>query len=390
MYPRASQVNAELAVRDVLMRFSLARGLPEIGTVRAVDHMDDGTPIALAVTIDRRTGSALFDFSGTGAEVFGNTNAPRAVTYSAVIYCLRCFVGRDVPLNQGCLAPVTIHIPDGTLLAPSDAAAIVGGNVLTSQRITDVILRAFGACAASQGDMNNLTFGDATVGYYETICGGAGAGPHWHGRSGVHTGMTNTRITDVEVLERRYPVILRRFALRAGSGGAGAFCGGLGVVREIEFRRPLVVSILSERRAFRPYGLAGGLPGAVGRNTLFRVGRGPVSLGGKSSVAVAPGDRLRVETPGGGGYGPPAGLPSEESLALVVCQAASQDEEYFAAVRAAAAAGIAAAPESQEGRCTLAEHALPLAAVPAVAANPAADLAARGSLGMYKELQESA
>jgi 5-oxoprolinase (ATP-hydrolysing) len=135
------------------------------------------SPTALAVTIDRRSGSAIFDFSGTGAEVFANTNAPRAVTYSAVIYCLRCFVGRDVPLNQGCLAPVEICIPDGTLLSPSPTAAVVGGNVLTSQRVTDVILRAFGAAAASQGCMNNLTFGDASVGYYETICGGAGAGP---------------------------------------------------------------------------------------------------------------------------------------------------------------------------------------------------------------------
>ena len=209
-------MNAELAVRDVLVQFSLSRGLPEVGTVRAVDYMDDGSPIALAVTIDRRTGSAVFDFSGTGVEVYGNTNAPRAVTFSAVIYCLRCFVGRDVPLNQGCLTPVEIRIPEGTLLHPSSGAAVVGGNVLTSQRVTDVILRAFGAAAASQGDMNNLTFGDATSGYYETICGGAGAGPSWHGRSGVHTGMTNTRITDPEILERRYPVILRRFTLRPG------------------------------------------------------------------------------------------------------------------------------------------------------------------------------
>ena len=169
-------------------------------------------------------------------EVHGNLNAPPAVTYSAVIYALRCLVREDIPLNQGCLAPVTFVIPPGCLLRPSAAAAVVGGNVLTSQRVTDVVLRAFGAAAASQGCMNNTTFGDAGLGYYETVAGGAGAGPGWHGRAGVHTHMTNTRITDPEILERRYPVVLRHFSLRPGSGGAGAFRGGDGVVREIEAR----------------------------------------------------------------------------------------------------------------------------------------------------------
>ena len=184
--------NAEHAVRALLCNFSLARGLPVVGSVHARDYMDDGTPIELTVTIDRNSRSAVFDFTGTGPQVYANTNAPRAVTYSAIIYCLRCLVGSDVPLNQGVLGPVRIVIPEGSLLHPSPEAAVVGGNVLTSQRVVDVVLRAFQACAASQGCMNNLTFGSSAPGsaFYETICGGAGAGPDWHGRSGVHTHMT--------------------------------------------------------------------------------------------------------------------------------------------------------------------------------------------------------
>ena len=154
---------------------------------------DDGSRIQLALTIDRRNGSATFDFTGTSAEVYSNTNAPLAVTYSAIIYSLRALVKRDIPLNQGCLTPITIIVPKGCFLRPSADAAVVGGNVLTSQRVTDVVLRAFAACAASQGCMNNLTFGDESFGYYETIAGGAGGGPTWDGQSGVHTHMTNVR-----------------------------------------------------------------------------------------------------------------------------------------------------------------------------------------------------
>ncbi|KAJ3396516.1 hypothetical protein HDV05_003158, partial [Chytridiales sp. JEL 0842] len=245
--------NAELAVRNLLKDFYKSKG-PQL---EASDRMDDGTQIRLTIHINGSNGSATFDFSGTGPEVYSNTNAPKSVTYSAIIYCLRCLVGLDMPLNQGALAPVSIHIPDGSLLSPSENAAVVGGNVLTSQRLCDVILKAFGACAASQGCCNNFTFGKGGVGgfgYYETIAGGSGAGPNWDGRSGVHTHMTNTRITDPEILERRYPVILRQYGLRAGSGGDGLFRGGDGVVREIEFLETLNVSILSERRVFQPYG----------------------------------------------------------------------------------------------------------------------------------------
>lgn len=208
--------------------------------------------------------------------------------------------------------------------------------------------------------------------------------------------MTNTRITDPEILERRYPVLLRRFALRPGSGGAGAFTGGLGVVRELEFRRPLVVSILSERRAFRPYGLAGGFPGARGRNTLLRAGGGgPISLGGKSSVAVSPHDRLRIETPGGGGYGTPPGLSEEEARARVFCEAAAQEEDYVAAVAAATASGDRSMqPPGAAGsaaRLTSAPPAASGSALPVpVPSNGSDGLAFRGSLGLYKEVQESA
>lgn len=299
------QKAAEAAVREMLCAFSEAAGLPEVGTVEAEDRMDDGAVIKLAVTVDRRTGDAIFDFAGTSPQVRGNCNAPPAVTRSAVIYAMRALVSRDIPLNHGCMAPVDVRIPAGSLLAPSPEAAVVGGNVLTSQRVTDVVLSAFRAAAASQGCMNNFTFGDPGLGYYETVAGGSGAGPGWNGRSGVHTHMTNTRITDPEVFERTYPVVLRAFQLRPGTGGKGRYSGGDGVVRDVEFLRPLTASILSERRALAPPGLLGGGPGERGRNLWVRKDGSVVSLGGKASVLVAGGDRIRLETPGAGAYGPP-------------------------------------------------------------------------------------
>ncbi|KAI9220772.1 Hydantoinase B/oxoprolinase-domain-containing protein [Blastocladiella britannica] len=306
---------ADAAVRD-LLRATVTR----LGTTRlhAIDAMDDGSPIELTVDIDVAKGSAKFDFSGTGPEVFGNFNAPQSVSHSATIYCLRSMLASDIPLNHGCLNPIDICIPPGSLLAPSEDAAVVGGNVLTSQRLVDVILKAFQFCAASQGDMNNFTFGvspsspeaDDGWGYYETIAGGAGAGPSWHGRSGVHTHMTNTRITDPEILERRYPVILHQFSLRSDSGGAGQYRGGDGVVRDMEFLVPMEVSIMSERRTLRPYGMAGGSPGAPGLNLLLKRSSAAsggeyrtMNLGGKNAVWVSVGDRVVIHTPGGGGYG---------------------------------------------------------------------------------------
>ncbi|KAK9478985.1 Hydantoinase B/oxoprolinase-domain-containing protein [Lipomyces japonicus] len=318
-YMIAIQENAELSVRNLLKQVSHRF---DGKLLQATDYMDDGSPISLTININGDDGTAVFDFAGTGPEVYGNTNAPEAVTYSAIIYCLRCLITDDIPLNQGCLRPVEVRIPKGSFLSPSGSAAVVGGNVLTSQRVTDVIFKAFQACAASQGDCNNLTFGIGGKdehtgeqvrgwGYYETIAGGSGAGPNWHGTSGVHTHMTNTRITDAEIFERRYPVLLREFSIRPGSGGAGQFVGGDGVIRDIEFRVPVQCSILSERRVYHPYGLAGGQDASCGLNVWVRQvddGQGHkserrVNLGGKNTAVMKAGDRVVIHTPGGGGYG---------------------------------------------------------------------------------------
>ena len=301
------QQNASDCVRDMLKEISKdAKQRTGSSVLEATEFMDDGSPIALTVTIDEDHGTAVFDFTGTGHQVYGNCNAPRAITLSAIIYCLRAMVGFDIPLNQGCLAPIKIIVPENTILNPSEDAAVVGGNVLTSQRIVDTILKAFGVCAASQGCMNNITVGDETWGYYETVGGGSGAGPTWHGTSGVHTHMTNTRITDLEILEQRYPIILEKFSLRTdASGGIGYFNGGEGVTRELLFRKPLTLSVLTERRVLKPYGLQGGMPGKVGLNLLKLANGNVMNLGGKTAVDVKAGDCFSMKTPGGGGFGLP-------------------------------------------------------------------------------------
>lgn len=299
------RTNAEIAVNNLLKSMHLKYG----PTLKAVEYMDNGSPINLTIVINPECGTAVFDFEGTGSEVYGNINAPTSVTYSAIIYCLRCLINLDMPLNQGALNPITIAIPSGCFLNPSEEAAVVGGNVLTSQRLCDVIFKAFKSCAASQGCCNNFTFGRGGVdgwGYYETIGGGAGAGPTWNGRSGVHTHMTNTRITDPEILERRYPVLLHEFSLRRNSGGKGEFQGGEGLVRELEFLESIDISMLSERRVRAPYGMNGGEDGQMGKNILRRkVGDGyrNIDFGGKNSAKVKIGDRFRIETPGGGAWG---------------------------------------------------------------------------------------
>ncbi|KAJ1964190.1 hypothetical protein IWQ62_003003 [Dispira parvispora] len=349
-YMRYIQTNAELSIRQ-LLRATWERfgGAP----LQAVDYLDTGARIQLTVTIDPDTQSAVFDFTGTSPQCYSNLNAPPSVTHSAVIYCLRCMVDSDIPLNQGCLNPIQIIIPQGSLLNPSPTAAVVGGNVQTSQRVVDVVFKAFEACAASQGDMNNLTFGigkdmlneldsSESWGYYETIAGGSGAGPTWAGTGGVHTHMTNTRITDPEIMERRYPVILRQFALRSNSGGEGLHPGGDGVIREIEFLKPIQVSILSERRVLQPYGLQGGEPGMRGENIWLRrkiassdqdsntarsyalahpatlnarqKDYSVLSLGGKNTCTMGKGDRLLVCTPGGGGWGLSSASNKDSSL----------------------------------------------------------------------------
>jgi 5-oxoprolinase (ATP-hydrolysing) len=304
-YMNFIQENAANSVMEMLSEISIKQQMKEVDDLYYEDFMDDGSKVALKLTIDRKERKAVFDFEGTGPEILGNTNAPKAIVNSAIIYCLRCLVNSDIPLNQGCLLPVTIKVPEKCFLNPSSGAAVVGGNVLTSQRLTDVVLKAFRACADSQGCMNNLTFGTSNWGYYETVCGGSGAGPTWHGKSGVHTHMTNTRITDPEVLEKRYPVILREFGLRTNTGGKGKFQGGDGVVREIEFLEDINVNILSERRVFKPEGMNGGKNAERGTNlVIYKDGR-VVSLGSKNSVNLVKGDRFRLLSPGGGGYGAP-------------------------------------------------------------------------------------
>ena len=282
---------AELTARAI-------SGLPD-GEHRFEDCLDDGSRIVVRVTVD---GDAMdIDFTGTDAAVDSNLNAPRAVTMAAVLYVLRVLVAKPIPLNSGCLRPVTLRIPEQSLLSPEPYRAVAAGNVETSQRIVDVLLGALGLAAASQGTMNNITFGDEHIAYYETLGGGSGATASHPGASGVHTHMTNSKCTDPEILETRFPIRVRRFSLRPGSGGQGAQPGGDGLVRELEFLAPMRVSVVSERRINAPYGMRGGGPGAPGMNLL-----NGKPLQHRATVEVAPGDVLRVETPGGGAWGDPA------------------------------------------------------------------------------------
>ncbi|MEZ4323750.1 MAG: hydantoinase B/oxoprolinase family protein [Polyangiales bacterium] len=283
------QDDAEASVAEAIAR------IPD-GEHHFEDALDDGTPVRVCARVSGQRLS--LDFAGTGPARANNLNAPRAVTRAAVMYVLRALVSREVPLNAGCVRAVELSLPPGCLLDPPAESAVAGGNVETSQRVVDVLLGALGRVAASQGTMNNLTLGDEHFGYYETIGGGAGASALHPGAPGVHTHMTNSRITDAELLEARYPVRVRTFGLRAGSGGAGRQRGGDGLVREFEFLAPLHVSLLSERRTRAPFGLAGGHPGARGANWL-----NARPMDGKFAVRVGPGDVLRIETPGGGGYG---------------------------------------------------------------------------------------
>jgi 5-oxoprolinase (ATP-hydrolysing) len=300
---------AEVLLRRALDR--LGRERPP-GPWRAEERLDDGSPIRVAVEITGRGegAGARIDFSGSGPVHPGNLNATPAVVRSAVLYVLRLLVGEPLPLNEGLARPVELAVPPGLLDPPfpddpSRCPAVVGGNVETSQRIVDTLLKALGLAACSQGTMNNVLFGDGRFAYYETVCGGCGAGPGFAGASAVHSHMTNTRATDPELLELRYPVRLERFAVRRGSGGVGRWRGGDGVVREVVFLAPLSLSLLTQHRREGPYGAAGGGPGLPGRQRLLRAGGEEEELAAVDAREVAAGDRLVLETPGGGGWGAP-------------------------------------------------------------------------------------
>jgi 5-oxoprolinase (ATP-hydrolysing) len=279
------------------------------GVHRGRQLLDDGSPLVATFTIEGDR--AILDFDGSADVHPGNLNATPAIVHSVTIYVMRLLLDVELPLNEGLLEPIEIRIPHGSILDPlyvddpKACPAVVGGNVETSQRLVDTLIEALQLAGCSQGTMNNLSFGDDSFGYYETVAGGSGAGEGFDGTAGVHTHMTNTRITDPEVLEHRYPVRLRRFAVREDSGGAGRWRGGDGLVREIEFLAPLELSILSQHRRSSPFGMAGGEDGAVGRQVVIRAGGGMHEIDGISGCEVDTGDRLVLETPGGGGYGKP-------------------------------------------------------------------------------------
>lgn len=275
----------------------------------ALEYLDDGSPIR--VRIDAARERTVIDFAGSAPVHAGSLNATAAIVRSAVMYVLRLLIDEPLPLNEGLLDPIDLRIPEGMLNPrfhhdPSHCPAVAGGNVETSQRTVDTLLKALGVSACSQGTMNNVIFGNAAFGYYETVCGGAGAGPGHAGASAVHTHMTNTRITDPELLELRYPVRLERFAIRRGSGGAGRFRGGDGVIRELAFLAPCSLTLLTQHRTAGPYGAAGGMPGAPGRQRIISATGAERVLDPASALDVTPGDRLVLETPGGGGWGVPA------------------------------------------------------------------------------------
>ncbi|HEV8240857.1 MAG TPA: hydantoinase B/oxoprolinase family protein [Thermoanaerobaculia bacterium] len=278
------------------------------GRREAEQRLDDGARLCVAFEVNGDR--VRIDFTGSARVHPGNLNATPAVVRAVVLYVLRLLVAEPLPLNEGLLEPVELVVPEGMLNPrfpddPSQAPAVVGGNVETSQRLADTLVRALDLAACSQGTMNNVLFGNESFGYYETVCGGTGAGPGFAGASAVHSHMTNTRITDPEVLEHRFPVRLERFAVRRGSGGAGAFRGGDGAVRELTFLAPVALSVVTQHRVEAPFGAAGGGDGARGRQRLLRNSGVVENLGSVDGREVEAGDRLLLETPGGGGWGMP-------------------------------------------------------------------------------------
>ncbi|KAI8234038.1 hypothetical protein K4K54_009294 [Colletotrichum sp. SAR 10_86] len=322
-YMTKIQENAEVSVRKYLLSAYKKFGSKPL---KAVDYLDNGSRMQVSITIDE-AGFGTFDFTGTSCEMLSNMNAPPAITYSALIYTLRLLIGSDIPLNQGCLTPTKVIIPKNTFLNPGPTSAVCCGNTLTSQRLVDLLLKAFRAASGSQGCMNCFGFFGNSLdpaaspdsmtnnsegfgfGYGETICGGEGAGPTWNGASAVQIHMTNTRTTDIEIIEKRYPVLIREFSIRQGSGGRGKFMGGCGIVRDFECRAPLTYGIISERRVHQPYGMMGGENGESGANYWVQKtedgGERWISIGPRGQVDMKTGDRCVIHTPGGGGWGIP-------------------------------------------------------------------------------------
>jgi 5-oxoprolinase (ATP-hydrolysing) len=295
-YMHHVQKNAEESVRQVI---------DVLQDGQFTYPLDNGAEIRVQITIDAPNRSAHIDFTGTSPQQPTNFNAPLAVTKAAVLYVFRTLVDRPIPLNAGCMTPLHLTIPEGSLLNPRYPAAVVAGNVETSQAIANCLYGALGVMAASQGTMNNFTFGNDRYQYYETICGGSGAGANFDGTDAVHTHMTNSRLTDPEVLEWRFPVQVEEFSIREGSGGYGQHRGGDGVIRRIQFLEPMTAAILSSHRRIPPFGLQGGEPGAIGKNWVERANGMKEELGGTGAIAMHPGDVFVIETPGGGGFGAP-------------------------------------------------------------------------------------
>ncbi len=293
-YMRHVQNNAAEQVR---------RAIVELKDGHWVKTLDTGAQIEVRVTVDRDQRSAVIDFTGSSPQQPDNFNAPAAITRACVLYVLRTLVADDIPLNDGCMAPVDLIIPEGSILNPVHPAAVVAGNVETSQVITDALLAAMGKLANSQGTMNNLTFGNQTYQHYETLCGGAGAGEGFDGADAVHTHMTNSRLTDPEILETRFPVLLEGFGVRPDSGGQGRWRGGHGAERRIRFLEPMTVALLANSREQAPQGLKGGEAGQTGEAWIEHADGRHQALGGRDRADLEPGAMLIVRTPGGGGWG---------------------------------------------------------------------------------------
>ncbi|MEL7332369.1 MAG: hydantoinase B/oxoprolinase family protein, partial [Cyanobacteria bacterium J06560_2] len=304
-YMQHVQNNAEQAVRRVIDQLYEQH---EDRPLTCEVPMDCGATVKVTITLTSPVlapsqSTAKIDFTGTSAQQPNNFNAPLAVCKAAVLYVFRTLVDAPIPLNAGCLKPLEIVVPKECLLNPVYPAAVVAGNVETSQAVTDALYGALGVLAASQGTMNNFTFGNNQYQYYETICGGSGAGPTFHGTDAVQTHMTNSRLTDPEILEMRFPVLLESFSIRPDSGGAGHYQGGNGVIRKIRFQSAMTVSLLSGRRHAVPFGLKGGCSGAAGHTQVSRKNGEVEILGATARVEMQPNDVITISTPGGGGYG---------------------------------------------------------------------------------------